>query len=278
MNRQSVLLLTVFVVAGLGGCGDSSPQDASQRRPQTDPAAKRAAAERAVHQWVDDDNCAMMSERFAAEGFASADEGRADCERHEDRGLRAGEYEITRTTLVSKDQARAELRVKEGGTRTYGLVREGGRWRIDTFEERFKGKVGDTFTLKDAYEQNGTPVTVNVRVTLLAVKDNAPSPQYFPPDAGKRWVRARFRLKSRSPSNFSQSTGDFKLVGGDGARYLSDGAAFEPSLGNGGVDLSQGDIVTGYLGFMVPKKAKLKEIRLNIASGGAPLEWTLPSR
>jgi hypothetical protein len=121
-------------------------------------------------------------------------------------------------------------------------------------------------------------VTVNLRVTLLAVKDNAPPPQYFPAPAGKRWVRARFRLKSRSPSNFNQSTGDFKLVGGDGARYFSDGAAFEPSLGNGGVDLSQGDVVAGYLGFIVPKKAILKEIRLNATSGGAPLESALPQR
>lgn len=276
MNRHTVLLLTLFTVAGLAGCGGSSPRDAAQRPRQTDPEADRAAAERAVHRWVDDDDCTMLSERFAAEGFASADEGRADCERHEDRGLRAGEYAITRTTLISNDQARAELRLNEGGTRSYGLVREGGRWRIDSFAERFKGRVGDTFTLRDAYEQDGTAVTVNVRVTLLAVKDDASSPQYFPADAGKRWVRARFRLKSRSPSNFNQSTGDFKLVGGDGARYLADGAAFEPSLGNGGVDLSQGDVVTGYLGFMVPKKAKLHEIRLNPVSGGAPLQWTLP--
>ena len=269
MNRHSALLLTVFAVAGLGGCGDSSPRDASQRRPETDPAADRAAAERAVHQWVDDDNCTTMSEKFAAEGFASAAEGRADCERHEDRGLRAGEYEITRTTMVSKDQARAELRLNEGGTRTYGLVREDGHWRIDTFAERFNGKVGDTFTLKDSYEQNGTPVTVDVRVTLLAVRKPSPSsqiPTRCPESAG--FVRASGR--EPQPVQLQPEHRRLQLVGDDGARYPSNGAAFEPSLGNGGVDLSQGEVVTGYLaGFMVPKKAKLREIWLNVASGRA---------
>jgi hypothetical protein len=76
--------------------------------------------------------------------------------------------------------------------------------------------------------------------------------------------------------SFSQSTGDFKLVDSAGQRYTADGSAFQPSLGNGGVDLSEGDTVLGYLGFKVPTRAKIRTVRLDPTfSSDPPLEWRI---
>lgn len=154
------------------------------------------------------------------------------------------------------------------------MIRDHGHWLADSFSEHFAGRIGDTFTLRDSYEQDGVPVTVDVRATVLGVKDPAPPPPYNTAGAGKRWVRVNFKLHSRSTSHFTQSTDDIQLIDTQGRRYHADGSAYEPSLGNGGADLSQGDTVVGFEGYAVPRHAKLKAVRLSTAGGtGAPLIW-----
>ena len=271
------LLLAAMTATSCGG----NAKTASDRSARSGPAvakasATRADAERVVHGWIDDDNCSLMSDRLAAEGYGSAAEGRAACSKDTDPGLQAGQYTLTSVT-VQGQRATARLALTEGGTRTINLVR-GGRsgWEIDATDDEFKGHIGDTFTLRDSYEQDGVPVTVDLRITPLSVTDPARPPRFFAAGNRQRWVRIRLKLHSRSASHFNQSTDGFKLVDNHSQRYTADGAAFQPSLGNGGVDLSRGDTVEGYLGFKVPRTATMKVLRTAPTfSGGAPLEWLL---
>lgn len=270
--RRSISAVFVTSLAALIGCGGSD--DAGVKQTSNTPEAGLDRAKAVVTRYVNEDVCALMSDRYAGEGYRSADEGRAACEADPNPGLSAGEYKI-KTGSVAGSKATVILALNGGGTRTYTLVRGGpSGWQIDGFEENQRGVVGDTFTFRDSYEQDGNPVNVNLRVTVMAVKDNVPAPEFFEPGAGKRWVRVRVRIRSRGKESFSQSTDDFKLIDASGQRYSSDGAAFQPSLGNGGVSLSEGDVVVGYLGFKVPRRAQVKAIRLSSTFvSRSPLEW-----
>ena len=269
-------LLLALVLAGCGGSGsDGSTTDrdgSTFPSPGTDLARAKAAAER----YVDDNDCALESDRYAAEGYQSAKEGHEACRASTDPGLQAGEYTV-KAGSVTGDTARVVLALNGGGLRTYDLVRGGpSGWLIDGLTERLRGVVGDTFTFRDSYEQNGNPVNVDLRVTVVSVKDNVAAPEFSPAGRGQRWVRARVRIRSRGKESFSQSTDDFKLVDATGQRYTAVGSAFQPTLGNGGVDLSQGDTVLGYLGFKVPSKARIRTIRLDPTfSSGSPPEWRI---
>lgn len=274
MGRSIVTLLLLVVLTGCGtSVSDKSKTSskASTRRGSTEDLDRAKAT---VQRYVDEDDCALLSDRLAAEGYSSAKEGRAACMADTDPGLRSGEYSL-KSGSIAGNTANVILSLDGGGTRTYELVRGGNSgWLIDASREDPTGVVGNTFTFRDSFEQNGNPVNVNLRVTVLSVKDNAPAPEFSEAGAGKRWVRVRIRIRSRGKESFSQSTEDFKLVDAAGQRYTADGSAFQPTLGNGGVDLSEGDKVLGYLGFKVPTQAKIMTIRLDRTfSSDPPLEW-----
>jgi hypothetical protein len=276
-----LLLLALTTVTTLSACGGGGTEQVEKKSPTTttkanakpSPEEDASAAAMVAQNYTDDDDCSLMSDRYAADGFSSPEEGRQACNDDTDPGLRAGEYRVSGSS-VSGDRATVKFDVNTGGTRTLTLTR-GGRegWQIDNVEVSQRGKVGDTFTLYDSYEQNGTPVDVNLRITVLSVRSHVQGPPYYPIKSNERWVRARIRIKSRTKQTFSQSTDDFKLIDATGQRYSSDGGAFQPSLGNGGVSLSKGETVVGYLGFKVLKTAKVQAIRIAPLSGGDPLQW-----
>lgn len=279
MPRLAPTSAALTVLLALSGCGaeSQSSDEGSQTSAAAAGAREKAAATQAVHEWVDKDDCTLMSDRFAAEGAASVAEGRKACQQDLDPGLRAGEYTI-KSVAITGDRGTAVLALNSGGTRTYGLIR-GGKygWQIDSIAERFVGNVGDTFTLRDSYVQDGTAVNVKLEATVLQVKTNVkPDSPYTPTGPGNKWVRVKIRLHSLSDADYSQSTSDFKLVDTAGHRYDPDGSVFQPSLGNGGVSLAQGDKVLGYQGYQVPKGAAVKAVRLQPVGGiGAPIVWKL---
>lgn len=267
------------------GCGSASSdgeknRSASASAASTPPAVEQAKVERAVRQWVDKDDCSMMSDRYAAEGVGSAAEGQRQCElaTQANPGLQAGQYSISRVS-VTDQSAEVRLALKPAGYRTYTLVR-GGRlgWEIDGRSEQLVGNVGDTFPYRDSFELDGRQVFPYVEITVLSVKDPA-RPNANPyvvknvEKARHRFVRTRIRLKSLGKESFGFSTYDFKAVDEQGQRYDPDSQVFEPALGNGSVDLTNGDKATGYLGFQLPDKAKLTEIRFSGASSDDPIIW-----
>lgn len=272
-------LLTIVAAAVLvAACGGGDSDDnGSGAGSSDDPKAARAEVESVLRQWIDKDDCSLMSDRYAAEGFASAEEGVKACE-EEGPGLRAGEYTI-RNVEVRNRSAVATLAVEPGGERIYELVKGGAMgWEIDGVSRRFRGTVGDSFQYVDAYEINGEPVTVDAVLTVLSVKDRA-RPNVSKhllagiERRGRRWVRVRVRVKSDGRDSFDLSTSDFKLVDSNGQRYEPDFQAFEPALGQGTLNLSQGDRATGYIGFQVPDKAVVSEVRLAPIGGGEPFIW-----
>ena len=267
IRRAGVIIASVAaLLSACGGDGESSGEsDEKQVRD-------------VVHQWVDEDDCSVTSDRFAAEGYSSAEEGRQACEEQAqaDPGLRTGEYRLA-SVKVAGETATARLVLDGGGERTYTVTKDGDDWRIDDFSESFRGKVGDSFVYRDAYEQDGRPVTVKLRVALVGVEENVTTEPYSTIGIEKknhRWIRAKFRLKSLGRDPFTQSTSDFYATDQAGHRYESNGFVFEPSLGNGGVNLAAGDSVVGFLGYQLPDGSSLKDIRLvPVGGAGEPYVW-----
>src|SRR5688572_19374915 len=86
-TRVIPMIVAVLTLAGCGSDDKSSGVDSDQ-------APK---VEEALQAWLDDNRCDLMSDRWAAEGYTDADEGRADCEEQNeagDVGIEAGEYAV----------------------------------------------------------------------------------------------------------------------------------------------------------------------------------------
>lgn len=266
---RSVVALIAALSLTLAGCGsDGSGGSGSTAASQAASLAKtKKVLTDIVRRTVDLDSCADFSTRYL-DGVSVA-----DCNGDGTLGVSAGDYRVA-DVAVSGDTAKVKLALRPGGERTYRLVREQGAWKVDGQDEKFEGRLGDGFLSVANYEEDGRDINRHVTVRLVSVKDPAPSPPYNSPGPGKRWVRAKLRLHSTGKDTFNFSTQDIKLITCDGARY-EPWNAFEPALGNGGVDLSEGDTVVGYLGYKVQKNRKACEIRLVDPFDGAPIKWKL---
>ena len=231
-----------------------------------------------TRQWVDENDCSLMSDDFAAEGYASPEEGMRACEEDDDPGLQAGQYTVESVEIRDR-RAEVRLALKPAGERTFELVKGGPTWEIDAVSNRFRGELGDTFPYRDAYELNGSPVEVDAELTVAAIKDPPrPNADAYLPEVdekrGHRWVRARVQVKSTGRDSFDFIASDFSAADTSGQRYEPDFEVFEPALGDGTLSLSEGDTVTGYVGFHLPDEADLAEIRF-APSGVDPLVWKL---
>jgi hypothetical protein len=280
--RSRFLIVAALLL--LGGCGSSQSGSAEKSsEPKAQPSA--AELERQVAATltgvIDDDDCAALSDSLVAEWYPDAADPHAACERDTEKGLRRGDYSV-KDVEVRGTKATATIALKaEGGERIYTMQRDGARWLVDGSEERKVGKVGDHFTFIDAYELNGEAVDVRLRATLLSVAARPKAPQFLAPENGKRWVRARIRLRHQGDDDISLSDQDLVLIDAEGQRYLSDSYAWKPSLGEGLTSFSPGDTITGYISYQVPRNAKLRELRLKSpisGTGATPIRWQLTDR
>jgi hypothetical protein len=83
-----------------------------------------------VQRWLDDNDCAVLTDDF--------DNDNADlngqCGNDPYTGLRAGDYTIA-DSAVTGDGATVTIRRTDNMRRTFTLVQEDGRWRIDDDRE-----------------------------------------------------------------------------------------------------------------------------------------------
>lgn len=214
----------------------------------------------------------MLTDDYAATWGSSPEDGRAECETDDYKGLQKGQYTVGKVE-VKASSATVQLELKPAGERTFKLVRTGDDWRVDSMDERYEGTVGDTFPLRASYTENDVPVEEDLRFKVLAVRDPAPKPRYSTGDRGKRYVRARIKITSNGPDIGTHSIDQFQLVDTAGRRYTAR-ADYEPSLGNNSIEIAAEDTIAGYVSFLVPKKTRLKEVRrIGVFSDDAPLIW-----
>ena len=256
----SVCLLALAGCGGDGGGGTTTASVASGAGRPT--AGDRAAVERVVRRWVDDDDCSLMSDRYAAEGYASVAAGEKACEAATDPGLEAGEYTVDGVTIRGR-RAQARLVLEPAGQRIYLLVRGGAPgWEIDGVSQTFLGLPGVTFPYRPRFAPGGGPHP-HALMTVLGIQ------------TGRGWARARIRVQTRGKGTFRFHTGHFRAVDARGRRSSAGGRTFRPSLGRGVVKLTGNDAVTGYLGFRIAPGARLADVRF--APGKAdPLVWKAP--
>jgi hypothetical protein len=256
--------MTCAAIVGLSACG--SQPTATQ---------ERDAAIAATTSWVDNDDCEVLSDRYAEEWGDTAEEGRKECAKETYKGLQRGQYSVS-SASVSGATATVNLNLRPAGTRTYKLVKPADAWFVDNMAESFKGGVGDTFTYRASFEENDRPIEEEVLVKVASVKDPAPPPELAYGDRGKKWIRAQVKMTSKGPEVGSLSVDSFQLVDNRGHRYDARGYDYKPSLGNNSIELSARDSITGFVSFLVPKKTEAKEIRWNgTFPEDAPFEWML---
>lgn len=254
------------------GCGGSE-RPASDDQPS---AAARPAADATatVQRWVDDDDCAVVTDSYTDSSYPEASDARTACEKDTTEGLCAGEYKV-KSSRVDGTNATVVLALNASGTRTYKLVKQGNRWLVDDVSEQTapqRGKLGDTLHYSESYELNGEPIDARLAITLLSLK-RAKAPEYYPTKRGHRWLRTRARVMSDSSDELLLTTPDFLAVDAEGQRYPASGGPFTPSLE--AATLSPGDTLTGYAGFELPTGARIIEVRyLPAGSTGSPLVWT----
>ena len=79
-----------------------------------------------------------------------------------------------------------------------------------------------------------------------------------------------FGSSQRVVTRSTLSTSYFRLVDSNGQRYMPDFQAFEPALGEGSLNLSEGDTATGYIGFQVPDAVEASEVRFRASEAASP--------
>lgn len=264
-RRFALLLgLALVVLAPVAGCG-SAPN----------PNEERAAAISSTKAWVDTDDCQVLSDEYAKQWGDTTEEGRKECAKDTYKGLQAGEYTVGSAT-VNATTANVNLRLKPAGSRTYKLIKSGDKWQVDGVDESYAGKIGDAFPYRAGFTEDDKPIDEDLLIKVASVKDPAPAPDFAYGDRGKRWIRAQVKMTSNGPDVGTLSVDNFQLVDTRGHRYDARGYDYQPSLGNNAIKLTAKDSITGYVSFLIPKKAKSKEIRWNgTFSDDVPLQWRI---
>lgn len=247
MKLSPPVLLIVAAVALVAGCGTDD-----------DPQAKVKAA---VHAFVDDNRCDVMSDRNVAQGYASAREGRRACEaqiKAGDVGIEKGQYEITRVA-VGDDRATATLALDDGGQRVYRLVKGGPvGWQVDGLTERFLTRVGKPLRYRDTTTIDSADNAIDARVTVRSVK------------AAPGEVSAAVEIASLARKPFEFSVLDFSVLDRRGNRHVASG---RPGL----LQIAPGKTARGTVSFRLPPGATATEVRLRsrLNEDSAPLRWKL---
>lgn len=139
--------------------------------------------------------------------------------------------------------------------------------------------IGDPQTLTTAYfdPNNGEEGTLRIRATLLGTKNNAkPNARdaefTFPRSEtrGKRWVRLQFKIENRGRFVMESQDPAITVLDTQGEQYEADiNPAFTPDLYRS--DFQPGDTQVGYVGVLVPKRAALDKVQMEIV--GEQVEW-----
>lgn len=132
-----------------------------------------------------------------------------------------------------------------------------------------------------ALEINGSTDGQRIRVAFLHLVNNATPKDTFmdSPDNGNRLVAAQFRVTNIGEFIYvASATNVAHLVDTKGhtydAQFLFDNIK-EGKVFNGVVNVDTGHTVVGYIGFEVPKKAKIKKVEFSASpSGGQTATWT----
>lgn len=217
------MALPLVLVASLplSGCGSQGASAQDQQAAAAKALARdKAQIQQAVRRTVDQDLCVDFSAKLL--GGRSVEE----CNGDGTLGVLPGDYKLGGIE-VRGQTANATLILKPGGERSYRLIREQGKWKIDRIDDRYEGKLGDNFLKTAQFQQNGVDVNQHMTIRLLAIKDPATPPPYNSPGPGKRWVRIKMRLHSTGKDSFNFSTQDIKLITCDGGRYEAFGYPFE---------------------------------------------------
>lgn len=265
-----VVVVVVAASAALVGCGGSGSN--------ADPA-DQAAATKAVTSYVDGSDCELSTERLLNEAYPGSNP-KADCEADQLEGMQKGDYKLGSTT-IDGDKATVRLTRLDGTAFTFTAVKQDGKWLVDNSASKppasSEAKLGEPQWVFSQQEINGVPIDGRLKVTVLSAKP-ASAPDYPPPAAGKEFWRAKARVLSESSKTIYVSVNDFSLVTADGERYTGT-PIFQPPIGNNDVNLAPGDTVTGYVGFEVPKKARVTRVEYSPGCCSdperGPLKWAV---
>jgi hypothetical protein len=256
-SRVAATALSTCVLLSACG-GDTQPSSPPDERP---------AVEAAARAWIDGDRCDLLSDRYAKEGFETVAAGRGACEEEKDPGIRRGQYDVVGVTSRGS-VASATLRLKDGGERTYRLVKGGSMgWQIDGREERFRARIGQPLRVMQQFEIDGRESFVDARVTVGSVRVLRRLRDRYQDQAirtpGQKFVRARVTVKSVATKRFTFLVNDFSVVDSRGQTATEAGTAtFTPYLrGTGTPSLAPGETIRGYVSFQLPIKSAVKEIR-----------------
>lgn len=261
----------------LSACGSGEEAKPGSTKAAVD--SGRTQAERAVRRWVDKNDCSLMSDRYAAEGVASARAGRDACRRNKYRGLQAADYVFDEFRMGGDGKARAILELKQGGKRIYYLVRGGKQgWQIDGRDDKFEGGVGAQYIYLAPVPVLGHTVAARALIRLVAA-DTATRGLRTPAAPGRTFIRARFRLENLGDESFALPAKGFVAVDQKGRRYGASTGAYDDPLTRGKrIRLARGKVVSGFVGFDVPDDATITELRFDPPTSGGPFVWTLQKR
>lgn len=229
----------------------------------------------ATHRWIDDDDCALMTARFAAEGYSSAAEGRRACEQDTDPGLESGDYSIAAVRAGAK-KATVTIRLGPGRARVLGFVHSPGGWRIDSTREDYETRVGRSLPLREDYLKNGQPVTIDARLTALSVEDAEPPAGGRPAGTGRHWVRAAMRADSRGSEPLEPKIFELWAITSTGARVeTAPRAPFTPRFGIDDGLYPRGSTATGFAVFAVEDGETVRALEL-ASTGPDRWRWRVP--
>lgn len=129
----------------------------------------------------------------------------------------------------------------------------------------------------------GSDVPVRMRFTLLDYRDEVRSP-YYRPRRGTKFVVFRLRIANLSRRRWQGTLASWaELVDTKGRTYSvltplgQPWPVLAPTL-NGGTTIHARRTVTGYLGWVLPKRVELKKFRYNLELGPVTGVWVLPRR
>jgi hypothetical protein len=134
------------------------------------------------------------------------------------------------------------------------------------------GPIGTAFTDTDSTNDVMT-------VTLTAVQDPAVgSDQFDQPDAGNRFVAAKFTLVGKTGAFSDDANSDATLIGSDSQTYQPDFDNVNgcTNFNSGSFTVTPGETSIGCVVFQVPSAIKVKQIQWGSEfSTGAPAVWTV---
>lgn len=149
-----------------------------------------------------------------------------------------------------------------------------------------QGKVGDTLTLVDDYEQDGIDKSDELAVTLLEVAPDVPpdtdNPYELKEAIPKGYTPLRLQVEIEQMGDIesgSISYSNFSAVDSKGQQYEATSyELFRPGLlTDGTLELPPGDSRLGYIAIPVPTEAEIAEITMHDAGFVPPntATWTI---